>query len=150
MYPGLQVEYDGKFRDVKGVKNSIVVNLGATLQRISNFKIKATLHRVLDIGRDRYSSPYFFEPKLSARITTNILESKRQYCEDIEYDLDPKNKDEVESTLTYGEFSLTRIGQYGEWKGFKSPKISFDFKSKYGLDVGKKTIKLENILASEK
>ena len=31
MYPGLQVEYDGKFRDVKGAKNAIVVNLGATL-----------------------------------------------------------------------------------------------------------------------
>lgn len=150
MYPGLQVEYDGKFRDVKGMKNAIVVNLGATLQRISNFKIKATMHRVLDIGRDRFSSPYFFEPKLSARITTNILESERKYAEDIDYDLNPKNRKEVQSTLTYGEFSLTRIGQYGEWKGFKAPKISFDFKAKYGLDVGKKKIKLENILQSEK
>lgn len=110
MYPGLQVEYNGQFRDVKSVKDAIVVNMGATLMRISNFKIKATLHRVIDIGTDRYSSPYFFEPKLSARITTNILESERKTCEDIDYDLDPKNRKEVENTLTYGEFSLTRIG----------------------------------------
>ena len=78
------------------------------------------------------------------------MESDRKFCEDIEYDLDPANRQEVESTLTYGEFSLTRIGQYGEWKGFKAPKISFDFKEKYGLDIGKNKIKLEKILESEK
>lgn len=78
MYSGLQVEYKGKYRDIKGVKNAFVVNIGATLQRISNNRIKATMHRVKDIGIERYSCPFFFDPKFSARITTEILESERK------------------------------------------------------------------------
>jgi len=36
------------------------------LSRITNGKLKATKHRVLDIGVERYSSPYFFEPHYCA------------------------------------------------------------------------------------
>ena len=39
------------------------MNIGETLQRLSNLRIKATRHRVLDIGRERYSAPFFFANK---------------------------------------------------------------------------------------
>ena len=91
MYSGLQVEYKGKYRDVQSVPDSFVVNIGALLQRISDNKIKATMHRVVDIGIERYSCPFFFDPKFSARVTTNILKSSRSKCEDLNYDMDPKN-----------------------------------------------------------
>lgn len=67
------------------------MNLGETLAHISNYKIKATKHRVIDIGQERYSSAFFLECKHSARISPAVLESSREYCEDFAYDSDPKN-----------------------------------------------------------
>ena len=107
--------------------------MGALLQRISDNKIKATMHRVVDIGIERYSCPFFFDPKFSARVTTNILKSSRAKCEDLKYDLDPKNQKEMEDVVTYGEFVSTRMMQYVEWNGFKMKKVNFDFAKKYGL-----------------
>ena len=72
-YPGLQVEIDGEFKSVRPVYNQLVVNLGDTFSRITNFTLKATKHRVLDIGIERFSSPFFLEPKHSARIPRNLL-----------------------------------------------------------------------------
>ena len=45
------------------------------LSRICNDRIIATMHRVIDIGVDRYSVPFFFEPKYNARIPLNLLEN---------------------------------------------------------------------------
>jgi isopenicillin N synthase-like dioxygenase len=67
MYPGLEVMINGKYRPIKPVKDAIIVNMGETLERISNHRIKATMHRVADIGQERYSCPFFFDPKFSAR-----------------------------------------------------------------------------------
>lgn len=72
-YPGLQVELDGEFRSVKPVYNQLVVNLGDIFSRITNFQMKATKHRVLDIGIERFSSPFFLEPKYTATIPSNLL-----------------------------------------------------------------------------
>lgn len=72
-FPGLQVEIDGEFKSIKPEPNCLVVNLGETFQRVTNFKMKATKHRVLDIGVTRYSSPFFVEPKYSAVIPSNLL-----------------------------------------------------------------------------
>ena len=93
------------------------------------------MHRVVDIGVQRYSCPFFFDPKFSARITTNILKSDRKQCEDLEYDLDPKNKQEMEGIVTFGEWVSTRMTQFVEWRGFKMKKVSFDFHKKYGIHV---------------
>jgi len=46
---------------------------------------------VLDIGVERYSSPFFFEPKFSSRISPDTLKSKRKVCEDLEYENAPEN-----------------------------------------------------------
>ena len=58
---------------MKPEQGGLVVNLGDTFERVTNFKLKATKHRVLDIGVERYSSPFFFDPKYSAVIPSNLL-----------------------------------------------------------------------------
>jgi isopenicillin N synthase-like dioxygenase len=55
------------------VPNAFVINIGDMLSRITNYILKATLHRVIDIGEDRYSSPFFFEPHYEAMIPSSIL-----------------------------------------------------------------------------
>ena len=76
MYPGLQVEMDGKYRSVKPEKNHLVVNLGTIFARITKYRLKATKHRVLDIGRERYSCPFFLEPKFDILIPADITVGK--------------------------------------------------------------------------
>ena len=78
------------------------MNLGETLEMISNNQIKATMHRVRDIGKERYSSAFFLQPKFSARISVNILESSRQQCEDVKYDNDPANEAEISKLIVFG------------------------------------------------
>lgn len=80
-YPGLQVLIDGEYRSIKPEPNCLVINLGETFQRITNFKMKATWHRVLDIGVKRYSSPFFVEPKYDAVIPCNMLVPEEQQSE---------------------------------------------------------------------
>jgi isopenicillin N synthase-like dioxygenase len=72
-YAGLQVLYEDKWRSVKPEKNCFVVNLGDILARSTNFKLKATKHRVLDIGIQRYSSPFLCSPKFGTVIPSNLL-----------------------------------------------------------------------------
>lgn len=70
------------------------------LSRITNFKLKATRHRVLDIGDERYSSPFFFEPNYNARIPSSIVENGEE-------------KDE----LIYGDWVIGKmIENFGEFK----------------------------------
>ena len=73
-YPGLQVLIGDEFKSVKPVPNAFVINIGDMLSRISNYILKATLHRVIDIGDDRYSSPFFFEPHYAAVIPSSIID----------------------------------------------------------------------------
>ena len=72
------------------------------LSRITNYKLKATKHRVLDIGIERYSNPFFLDPKYSAKIPSNILD------------------DENKEYITYGDWLIDKMtSTYGEWKNFK-------------------------------
>ena len=80
-YPGLQVEINGEFKSIKPEPNCLVVNVGETLQFMSSLKIKATKHRVLDIGVTRYSSPFFVEPKYSALLPSNMLVGSEEQTE---------------------------------------------------------------------
>ena len=73
---------DGIYRSVKPMKNHLVVNLGAYLSQITNFKLKATMHRVVDLGRERWSSPFFMDPCFDAIIPQNIFEDKKASKED--------------------------------------------------------------------
>ena len=75
-YPGLQVLVNDEFKSVRPVKHAFVINIGDMLSRITNYILKATLHRVIDIGDDRYSSPFFFEPHYGAIIPSTIMDKE--------------------------------------------------------------------------
>ncbi|WP_171165970.1 isopenicillin N synthase family oxygenase [Streptomyces sp. I05A-00742] len=68
---GLQVESpDGTFLDVPPRPGAFVVNLGELLEVATNGYLKATNHRVVSPpgARERYSVPFFYNPRLDARI----------------------------------------------------------------------------------
>ena len=73
---------DGKFRSVKPIAGAFVINIGDMLSRITNYTLKSTLHRVVDIGDDRFSSPFFFEPYYEALIPSSIIDSGVELSED--------------------------------------------------------------------
>ncbi|MFC5722972.1 isopenicillin N synthase family dioxygenase [Streptomyces gamaensis] len=68
---GLQVQgADGSFVDVPPLPGAFVVNLGELLEVATNGYLKATNHRVVSPpgARERYSVPFFYNPRLDARI----------------------------------------------------------------------------------
>ena len=99
-FPGLQVELNGEYKSVKPQYNQLVVNVGDIMSRITNFQLKATKHRVLDIGIERFSSPFFLEPKYAARIPSNLLQPEEA---------------QVEPPIIYGEWIVKKIMTYAEW-----------------------------------
>ena len=42
------------------------------LARMSRGRFKATIHRVLDIGMDRVSMPFFYEPHCDSNMNSTI------------------------------------------------------------------------------
>lgn len=85
-YPGLQIHQDGRFQSVKPVPGAFVINVGDMLSRMTNYQLRSTLHRVIDIGDDRFSSPFFFEPFYEASVPSSIIKnddgSVRELTED--------------------------------------------------------------------
>jgi len=63
---GLQICLDGTWIPVDPVPGTLVVNIGDIAQVWSNDRYTAPLHRVVaSRDRDRYSLPYFFNPRYS-------------------------------------------------------------------------------------
>jgi isopenicillin N synthase-like dioxygenase len=90
---------------VKPLKGHLVINLGDSLSRATNFKLKATQHRVLDIGLERYSNPFFFEPKYSSVIPSNLLLPEEE---------------QTEPPVVYGEYLVKKMTtHFAEWKDFE-------------------------------
>ncbi len=66
---GLQAHVsDGSWVDVPPVEGRIVVNFGTLLARWTAGRIRATEHRVVCRGRERFSLPFFYEPRVDAEI----------------------------------------------------------------------------------
>jgi isopenicillin N synthase-like dioxygenase len=66
---GLQVaRADGSFLDVPPMSGAFVVNLGELLEVATDGYLKATSHRVVSPAHERYSVPFFFNPRLDAHI----------------------------------------------------------------------------------
>ncbi|GAA2724314.1 MULTISPECIES: 2-oxoglutarate and iron-dependent oxygenase domain-containing protein [Streptomyces] len=68
---GLQVDRgDGTPIDVPPLPGAFVINLGELLEVATNGYLKATNHRVISPAgsRERFSVPFFFNPRLDARI----------------------------------------------------------------------------------
>jgi isopenicillin N synthase-like dioxygenase len=86
--------------------------------RITDWKLKATKHRVLDIGVERFSSPFFLEPKYSALIPTNLL-----------------NKEQEGEAEQFGILIMRKLRGYAEWKDFVMPSRGKEVASKESLTI---------------
>jgi isopenicillin N synthase-like dioxygenase len=66
---GLQAKTaDRGWVDVPAKPDALVVNFGALLERWTGGRVRATRHRVLSLGGERVSIPFFLEPRADARI----------------------------------------------------------------------------------
>lgn len=71
-YPGLELLVDDKWYAVPPNPETLIVNVGEQLSEMSNGRFAATVHRVMDIGKSRFSMPFFYEPGADADINTKI------------------------------------------------------------------------------
>lgn len=71
---GLQVKLkdDSPWLNIPTNKNGLVINIGALLSAMVDGKFKATNHRVIDLGRDRYSVPLFYEMHFDGDISKSL------------------------------------------------------------------------------
>lgn len=66
---GLQVRLpNGEWVDIPPTPDGFVINFGGLLARWTGGHVRATMHRVLSKGDERYSIPFFFEPRPDTRI----------------------------------------------------------------------------------
>ncbi|MBC7920644.1 MAG: isopenicillin N synthase family oxygenase [Ferruginibacter sp.] len=103
---GLQVlRRDGQWIPITALPEQVVVNVGDMLDRLTNNKLKSTIHRVVNpprekMGTPRFSIPFFMHPRSSMDLT--CLTS----CVDAEH---PK----AYSDTTAGEFLEERLAEIG-------------------------------------
>lgn len=103
---GLQVlRRDGKWIPITALPEQLVVNVGDMLERLTNKKLKSTIHRVVNPPRDkmkssRYSIPFFMHPR--SEMDLSCLEN----CIDEQH---PKQFDDI----TAGEFLNQRLAEIG-------------------------------------
>ncbi|WP_026808888.1 isopenicillin N synthase family dioxygenase [Arenibacter latericius] len=103
---GLQVKnHEGEWVDAIARPDQLMINVGDMLSRLSNNKLKSTIHQVVNPpkelwGTSRYSVPFFMHPK--SEMPLNCLEN----CID---DSNPKQFDDI----TAGEFLHERLIELG-------------------------------------
>ena len=84
---------------MRPVENTIVVNFGDMLSRITGGQLKSTKHRVRDIGVERYSSPFFLEPFYDAKIPASIMTNEQS-----------------DEHFVYGTWVTKKMREFGEFK----------------------------------
>lgn len=103
---GLEVlRRDGEWIPITALPNQLVVNVGDMLDRLTNHKLKSTIHRVVNpplekMKTSRYSIPFFMHPRSEMDLT--CLES----C------INTKNP-KIYSDMTAGEFLDERLKELG-------------------------------------
>lgn len=103
---GLQVlRRDGEWIPITALPEQIVVNVGDMLERLTNDKLKSTIHRVVNPPKElmdtsRYSIPFFMHPRMSMDL--NCLPS----CID---EQNPKKHEDI----TAGGFLSQRLREIG-------------------------------------
>ena len=72
---GLEVlRRDGEWIPITALPDQIIVNVGDMLARLTNDKLKSTIHRVVNppnekIGTSRFSIPFFMHPRVDMDLT---------------------------------------------------------------------------------
>ena len=103
---GLQVlRRDNKWIPITALPDQVVVNVGDMLERLTNKKLKSTIHRVVNPAKDkmktsRFSIPFFMHPR--SDINLKCLDS----C------IDEKNPKQFQD-MTAGEFLNERLAELG-------------------------------------
>jgi isopenicillin N synthase-like dioxygenase len=103
---GLEVlRRDGKWIAITALPDQIVVNVGDMLDRLTNHKLKSTIHRVVNpprekMGTSRFSIPFFMHPRADMNLA--CLES----CVSSQY---PR----MYVDMTAGEFLDERLRELG-------------------------------------
>lgn len=103
---GLEVlRRDGQWIPITALPDQIVVNVGDMLDRLTNHKLKSTIHRVVNpprekMGASRYSIPFFMHPRGDMDLTC------LGNCADAEH---PK----MYVDMTAGEFLDERLRELG-------------------------------------
>jgi isopenicillin N synthase-like dioxygenase len=103
---GLQVlRRDGKWIPITALPDQLVVNVGDMLERLTNKKLKSTIHRVVNPPRQlmntpRYSIPFFMHPRseMSLAALPQTVDAEN-----------PKHWDDI----TAGEFLDQRLAEIG-------------------------------------
>lgn len=105
-FGGLQVlTKDEKWLDVAPCPNSLIMNIGDVLSRMTKGRLKATLHRVrtIDQSKSRFSVPFFLEPCYRANIAKFLP-------------ADEKTKDELEHYGPWLIHRMVKVKKYVEVK----------------------------------
>lgn len=103
---GLQVlRRDGKWIPIAALPNQLVINVGDMLERLTNGKLKSTIHRVVNppmqlMNTPRYSIPFFMHPRSTMSLAT---------LPDCVSDENPKQWDDI----TAGDFLNQRLQEIG-------------------------------------
>jgi isopenicillin N synthase-like dioxygenase len=103
---GLQVQnHNGDWIDAIAAPDELMINVGDMLSRLTNNKLKSTIHKVINPpkelwGYSRYSIPFFMHPK--AEMKLNCLEE----C------IDENNPKQFED-ITAGDFLTERLIELG-------------------------------------
>jgi isopenicillin N synthase-like dioxygenase len=67
--PGLQARgRDGAWIDIPPIEGTLAINFGGLVERWTGGRIRATEHRVISPNRERFSIPFFYEPRVDAVI----------------------------------------------------------------------------------
>jgi isopenicillin N synthase-like dioxygenase len=88
--------------DVPPLEGTLVVNFGQVLEQWSAGRIRATEHRVLGSGRERFSIPFFYEARADATISPL-----------------PLDRPDLFAPFEYGDFLWQRMASFIEFRGME-------------------------------
>jgi isopenicillin N synthase-like dioxygenase len=103
---GLQARArDGRWLDVPPVEATLVVNFGQVLEQWSAGRIRATEHRVLGSGVERFSIPFFYEARADAVIAPLPIDPPERFA-----------------SFEYGDFLWKRMTSFVEFRGMEGER----------------------------
>jgi isopenicillin N synthase-like dioxygenase len=92
----------GAWVEVPPLEGTLVVNFGQVLERWSAGRVRATEHRVLGSGRERFSIPFFYEARADATIAPL-----------------PIDRADLFAPFEYGDFLWDRMTKFVEFRGME-------------------------------
>lgn len=103
---GLQARsLEGDWIDVPPLEGTLVVNFGGVLEQWSAGRIRATEHRVVGSGVERFSIPFFYEARADACIKPLPMDPPDRFV-----------------PFAYGDFLWKRICSFVEFRGMEKER----------------------------